>query len=130
MDVCTTNRSRSRTKFSGQDLWSRGPKPAPSPGIPTRVIVGDRDQAVPVEGSEQVAEFHGTVVMKLSGMPHDLMLDQGADKVAERHCAMAQEQPTDPGDLKDGVPAEGLYLWVRLARSTFPRIPSVVESRA
>ena len=67
-----------------QLLWGFGPKPAPSPGIPTLVIVGDRDQAVTVDDAEQVAAYHGTAAEKMPGMPHNLMLDQGAEKVADR----------------------------------------------
>lgn len=44
-----------------QLIWGFGPKPVPSPGIPTQVIVGDRDQAVTEKYAEQVAAYHGTV---------------------------------------------------------------------
>lgn len=71
-------------RLANQLLWGSGPKPAPSPGIPALVIIGDRDQAVTVEDAEQVAAYHGTVAEKMSGMPHDLMLDQGAKKVSDR----------------------------------------------
>lgn len=64
-----------------------GPKPAPPSGIPTLVIVGDRDQAVTVEDAQGVAAYHGTRAETMPGLPHDLMLDLGADKVAERMIA-------------------------------------------
>ncbi len=67
-----------------QLLCGCGPKPAPPSGIPTLVVVGDRDQAVRVKDAEQVAAYHGTQVVIMLGLPHDLMLDEGAAKVAER----------------------------------------------
>jgi len=67
-----------------QLLWGCGPKPAPPSGVPTLVVVGDRDQAVTVDDAQQVAAYHGTQAVIMPGLPHDLMLDEGAAKVAER----------------------------------------------
>jgi alpha-beta hydrolase superfamily lysophospholipase len=71
-------------RLATQLLWGRGPKPAPPAGIPALVIIGDRDRAVTVEDAQEVAAHHGTTAEEMPGMPHDLMLDQGARKVADR----------------------------------------------
>lgn len=71
-------------KVANHLLWGCGPKPAPPSGIPTYVIIGDRDRAVTVTNAKKVAAYHGTKAEIMPGMPHDLMLDLGADKVAEK----------------------------------------------
>lgn len=93
-------------KLANQLLWGRGPKPAPSPGIPTLVIVGDRDQAVTVDDAQMVAAYHETVAEKLPGMPHDLMLDQGAKKVADRIVEWLKNEGLAPADLGTALPSK------------------------
>lgn len=93
--------------LAAQLLWGFGPKPAPSPGIPTLVIVGDRDQAVTVDDAEQVAAYHGTVTEKMPGMPHDLMLDQGADKVAQFILDWLKNNGLAPTDQPMALPSTG-----------------------
>ncbi|MGE3308725.1 MAG: alpha/beta hydrolase [Limisphaerales bacterium] len=82
--------------LANQLLWGRGPRPAPASGIPTLVMVGDQDQAVTVEDADQVAAYHGTQAEKLPGIPHDLMLDQGADQVAERIVQWLRKEARPP----------------------------------
>lgn len=78
-------------------LFGIGPKPTTSPTTRILVLGGTEDRAVSEASVHSVAQAHGTRAEFFAGMGHDMMLETGWERVAQRIVDwLANHSPTAP----------------------------------